>query len=289
MGPGVLPASVTPLLPNGDVDHVGVVRLLAHFKTSGCSGVVLAGTNGEGPSLSAVEKRDLVKGAVNALEGFPIVLGVATSSLDEAIWSCESARKVGAAGALVMAPGYFREASADGIAQWFEALASKTELPLLIYNFPQRNGIVIPAETIARLCRLDNVHGLKDSSGDLANVPSFAEAAKGKLLYTGAESILLECLSAGWSGTISGASNVLAGWLSQIVREWSTDRESAETKYALIAKGLKALRSGAQPGLNKGVLHHMNLLDNPAPKLPLLPLAEAEVLAAWEELKPLVA
>src|SRR5690349_2804546 len=95
--PGVYPASVTPMLSDGQVDMPSVARILAHFKAAGCKGAVLAGTNGEGPSLSAVEKRDLIRIAVPIFPELKVVAGIATPSLDEAIWLASQAHKAGAA------------------------------------------------------------------------------------------------------------------------------------------------------------------------------------------------
>jgi len=165
MKPGVYPAAVTPLSAKGEVDLPAVARLMAWYKAGGCTGVVLAGTNGEGPSLSAVEKRDLVRGAVPLADGLDIVLGVATPSLDEAIWLCKQANNASAKAVLLMPPGYFREVSEDGVAKWFEAVLDASPIPILIYNFPKMTGITLSAETMARLSVHDKMIGLKDSSG----------------------------------------------------------------------------------------------------------------------------
>src|SRR4051812_46324331 len=114
MNRGCYPAAVTPFREDGEVDQPGMARLLAWFESQGCAGAVLAGTNGEGPSLSAVEKRDLLRAMLPMRGKLELILGVATPSLSEAIWSCRQVAKAGATAALVMAPGYFREASEDG-------------------------------------------------------------------------------------------------------------------------------------------------------------------------------
>src|SRR5438132_298207 len=112
---GCYPAAVTPFREDGEVDQPGMARLLAWFESQGCAGAVLAGTNGEGPSLSAIEKRDLLRAMMPVRGSIDLILGVATPSLSEAVWSCKQAAKIGAAAALVMAPGYFREATEQGI------------------------------------------------------------------------------------------------------------------------------------------------------------------------------
>jgi 4-hydroxy-tetrahydrodipicolinate synthase len=285
---GVLPASVTPFLPDGSIDLAGVARLIAWFQSHGSDGIVLAGTNGECASLSAIEKRDLVKAVVPVAGEIPIVLGVATSSLEEAVWSLETARKAGAAAGLVMPPAFFREATEEGMALWFERLVARTELPVLLYNFPQRSGFAFSPDLVHRLCNLDGVAGLKDSSGNQANIESFAQAGRGKKLYLGDETLLAQGLEAGWSGAISGASNILAGWLSIIVRDWTVDQESSATKLAYIGPALAALRTKPQPQINKWLLRRLGVIDSADPRLPLVVLDDEVGEALWNQVKVFV-
>jgi len=290
MKPGVYPAAVTPFDAKGAIDLVAVARLMAWFKAANCAGVVVAGTNGEGPSLSAVEKRDLIKGAVGLADGLEVLLGVSTPSLDEAKWLCKQAHHAGAHAVLLMPPGFFRDAGDSGIAGWFEAVLDSSPLPIVVYNFPQRTGITLPPETMARLCRHERMMGLKDSSGRAENMPQYASALEGsgKSLFVGDETLLLHALSHGWTGTISGAANVLPRWLSQIVAEWATDRESAETKFALIGPALAAIRTSPQPAANKQILFELGVLPSPDVRLPLELSASERVQDALAEVRRLV-
>lgn len=280
--PGAYPASVTPFDSAGRVDMPGVARLAAWFRSRGCAGLVVAGTNGEGPSLSAMEKRDLVRSAVSFAGDMPVVLGIATPSLDEAIWLCKQSHAAGAAAALVMAPSYFRDASEEGLALWFETLMDRSPLDVLIYNFPQRTGITLTADFVARLARHERMIGLKDSSGNRENLVSYAQAVAGKQLFVGDESLLIEALRAGWTGTISGAANVIPDWLSAIVADWATDPESAETKHALVMPAIEALRRSPQPATNKEMLRRRGIIDHAAPRLPLLPASPETLGHVWE-------
>jgi 4-hydroxy-tetrahydrodipicolinate synthase len=286
---GVFPASVTPFDLGGQVGMPAVARLLAWFRANGCAGVVFAGTNGEGPSLSTVEKRDLVRGAVPLADGLDVILGIATASLEEAVWSCRQAHSAGARAALVMAPAYFRDAGDEGIAQWFEALLDRSPLDVLVYNFPQRTGITLSPELMFRLSKRERMIGLKDSSGNAANVADYAEALRGtgRSMFVGDETLLVEALRAGWSGTISGAANVLPNWISAIVADWSQARESAETKHALILPALQALRRSPQPGANKVILRRLGVLETSALRLPLIAPEETSVDPAWEDIRKL--
>jgi 4-hydroxy-tetrahydrodipicolinate synthase len=259
-----------------------MARLLARFESEGCKGVVLAGTNGEGPSLSAVEKRDLVRAMMPVRGNLEIIAGVATPSLDEAIWLCNQAAKDGAAAALVMAPGYFREATEDGIALWFEALMDAIRIPVLVYNFPQRTGITLSADLIHRLSGHAGFAGLKDSSGNRDNLADYRSAVGSEpVLFVGNETLLLEALAGGWTGTISGASNVVARWLVQVILE-SGDARTA--KFSLLLPVLEAIRRSPQPASHKAVLQQLGILDCGDLRLPLQAAPESAVSDVREAL-----
>lgn len=270
-GPGVYPASVTPLQANGAVDIPGLARLLAWFEAGGCRGAVLAGTHGEGPSLSAVEKRDMLAAAMEVRGKLDLVLGIATPSLHEATWLCRQAARLGAIGVLVMPPFYFREAPEAGIEAWFDALLEDAPLPVLAYNFPQKTGVTLSADLLGRLARHTALVGAKDSSGDPANLSAYRAALGPEAaLYVGNETLLLDALRAGWTGTISGAANVLPDWLSQIRAEWDTYPESAEAKFAILRPAIDALRSLPQPAGSKGALAKMGVLPSGRVRPPLI-------------------
>jgi len=266
METGVYPAMVTPMHPGGEVDVPSTVRLALWFGSQGCRGVVLAGTNGEGPSLAAVEKRDLVRSVVAATDGMPVVIGIATPSLSEAAWLCEQSRKAGAMAALVMAPAYFREAPPDAVAEWYEALFAATTLPCIVYNFPQRTGYTFDGEFIARLSRHERMIGVKDSSGHAANLPIYRQTCPGSL-FVGDETLLLDALDAGWQGTISGASNQVARELSEIVRQYPD--ESARVHFELTRPRIEAIRAVPQPMGHKRWMRDNGILDSDAVRLPL--------------------
>jgi 4-hydroxy-tetrahydrodipicolinate synthase len=265
----VYPASVTPFSERGEIDAAGVTRLLARFKAAGCHGVVLAGTNGEGPSLSTYEKRDLLKLAADLGTGLDLVLGIATSSMTEAVWQAKHARADGATACLVMPPSYFTEAGQEGIARWFEAVFEESGCPLIVYNFPKRTGIRLEPDTIARLAENDGVLGFKDSSGEPANLPTYKRHSAGKALYVGNESLLLKALESGWSGTISGVANVIGEWLVRIVADWKTQNESACAKFEFISTAIDLMRSAPQPLANKHLLSKLGVLDGCSVRLPL--------------------
>lgn len=275
---GVYPAAVTPMDDQGQVDEASVARLLAYFEAAGCRGVVLAGTNGEGPSLSAYEKRDLLRTAERCKGRLDLILGIATPSLDEAKWSCQQAAKNGASAVLVMPPSYFRSATEKGVAAWFYRLADESPCPIIAYNFPKMTGFTMSAAFVADLAGHERIVGFKDSSGERANIEAYRRAVpEGKNLFVGDETLLLETLQAGWTGTISGAANCVPQWLAKVVADLD------EAKFKILLPVIQAIRAQRQPAANKAVLHALGVIASPSPRLPLEPENPAEVLQALEE------
>ena len=252
---------------DSSVDVPGMVRLLSHARTMELPGAVIAGSTGEGPSLAAVEKRDLVRLACSTHPELSVVIGIATASLVEAAWLAEQSRKAGAIAALVMPPAFFREADDDAIAEWYEELFRRTTLPILIYNFPLRSGRVISPALLGRLSRRDECIGVKDSSGDPANLRAYREVVpNGKSLLVGDERLLRRAKEAGWTGSISGASNVLGHWLQTI---WRSPDPEGEDKLGLIIPGLETLRKAGLPAITKSLLVEMGIIDCAQVRLPL--------------------
>lgn len=280
---GVYPAAVTPFLPNGKVDMPAVARLLAHFEAAGCVGVTLAGSNGEGPSLSAVEKRDLIKEAIPLKGTLNLMLGVCTSSLNEAQWLCDQAAKAGALAVTLMPPGYFREADPRGILDWFHTILKDAPLPILIYNFPQRCGFTLEPQFLSELAEHANFAGVKDSSGEIANLPTFKRVLPDHALFVGNEILLWPALDQGWSGTISGAANALAPWLCRIVAEFGT--ESGETKFELVRGPLQILRDSPQPSVYKAILHKIGVLPSDTMRLPLQACDDEAIVSIIEKMQ----
>jgi|CXWL01.1.fsa_nt_gi 4-hydroxy-tetrahydrodipicolinate synthase len=270
--PGVYPASVTPFTEKGRIDPNGVARLLSFFDASGCQGAVLAGTNGEGPSLSAVEKRDLLQLAVPLKGKLDLILGVATPSLDEAQWLCKRAAEFGATAVLLMPPFYFKSASDQAIVDWFLEILDKSPAPILAYNFPKATGITISAKMMEDLASHSNLAGCKDSSGDRQNLVEYRQAIQrpDQVLFVGDETLLLDALESGWTGTISGASNILCRFLSAVVGDWvDGNRESAGVKFELALPVISRLRASVQPSMNKACLATLGVIERSDVRLPL--------------------
>jgi len=249
MRSGSYVALVTPFSPLGTIDLPAVARLLAHHEACGTTGVVLAGTNGEGVSLSGPEKRELVEFAVQNAGGLDVVCGLATCSLTEAVWLSRRAQEAGAVATLAMPPFYFRSVSEAGVEKWFRALLESAPIPCILYNFPQNTGIALSPELVRRLFDLPHVIGVKDSSGDPASLKAYAEIAieQGKQVFVGDERLITECLAAGGAGTISGLANSYPRLVSRVANGDADLQPVVNEAHA-------AIKKHPQPAVHKHVL-----------------------------------
>ena len=282
---GVYPASVTPFNRTGEIDAEGVLKLLAFFESAGCQGVVLAGTNGEGPSLSAIEKRDLLRIAAAGKGNLKIILAIATSSLQEGKWLCQQTAKSGGDAVLVMAPSYFRREGNQGIREWFQELMDDSPMPVLLYNYPKINGVTLDKELVESLAGHRNFGGIKDSSGDRLNLEMYRGICHSECaLFVGDERLLYDALVAGWTGTISGAANLVPGWLSRVVSEFQGHhQDQAQVTFSFILAVIERIRSFSQPEANKYTLQSWDLIESGLPRLPLKELSCPELAIFIEE------
>ncbi len=203
----VVTAMVTPFDDDLAVDHDAAVGLARWLADHGSTGLVLAGTTGESPTLSDDEKLELFRGVASAVT-VPVVAGVGSADTRHSVELARAASACGVAGVLVVTPYYSRPSQA-GLLAHFQAVAGATDLPVMIYDIPPRTGRKVATATLAALAReVPNVVAVKDATADppeaarlLAQVPTSFE------LYSGDDAYTLPLLAVGAVGVISVASH----------------------------------------------------------------------------------
>lgn len=273
---GVYPAAVTPLTDQRQLCVPSLARLLTFFETAGCAGVVLGGTNGEGPSFGAPFRRNLVAEAIPLRGRLKVLLGLATSGLDEAIWLSKQAAKLGADGVLALPPFFWRDAPEEGALQWMDALLEASPLPVLVYNFPKRCGFTIQSQHLERWSRWDAFAGVKDSSGEHANLTEYQVGAE-RSRFVGDETLLQDALRAGWNGSISGLANVAPHVLVKCLND--------PTLFQFAVPTFRQLRGLSQPATHKAVLKELGILSTSVVAPPLVEAEETQVRLALKLLR----
>ena len=203
----VLTAMVSPFDAHGALDIDAAVALATWLVDQGNEGLVVAGTTGESPTLSIDEKLQLFEAVAQAVT-VPVIAGTTGSNTTHDIGLTEEAGRLGVAGILAVCP-YYNRPSQAGIETHFRAIASSTDLPVVLYDIPIRAGRKIESTTIVRLAAdVPNILALKDAAKNpgataavVANTPAEFE------VYSGDDSMTLPLLAVGAVGAIGVATH----------------------------------------------------------------------------------
>ena len=209
----ILVPMVTPFDAGGRVDEEATVRLMHHLVEQGADGLVLAGTTGEAATLSDQEQLDLIGLAVREVgDRCTVVAGVGSNDTRHAVYLTEKASELGPDALLSVNP-YYNRPSRRGIIRHFEEVDRATNLPILLYNIPQRTGADMPNDLLAELAQLEHVVGVKQSNPDnLAKID-------GLQIYAGDDAKLAEVLDMGEPGGILVAAHLFAAEMRRMVDE----------------------------------------------------------------------
>ena len=210
---GVLTAMVTPFDSNGELDEDATARLVRHLLENGSDGLVLAGSTGEGATLTDEEKVRLWEVGVAESGDAPIIAGTGTYDTRHSVELTERAHEVGVDAMLVVTPYYVRP-NRRGIKAHYEAVAAATDRPIVAYNIPSRTATDMPNDLLAELAAdIDNVSAVKQARyEDLAPID-------GMDLLAGNDDVFADVMDMGGTGIISVASNLIGTELRRIVDE----------------------------------------------------------------------
>ena len=227
---GTFTALVTPFR-NGAIDVAAFENLIESQIAAGVTGIVAVGTTGESPTLSHEERQKLIRLAVaTAKNRCQVLAGTGSNATQHAVTDTKMAEKLGADGALLVAP-YYNKPSQEGLFRHFKTIADATSLPIMLYNIPGRCGVDIACDTVTRLaneCR--NIVTIKEASGSVERVSELcARLPESFTVLSGDDSLTLPFMSVGAVGVVSVASNLFPAEVCALVRAY----ECGDTKLAL--------------------------------------------------------
>lgn len=270
---GSLVALVTPMHPDGSVDHGALVALVERQVVAGTAAIVSVGTTGESATLSVAEHTEVVRRTVDAAAGrVPVIAGTGANSTDEAIHLTEAARRAGADAALLVTP-YYNKPPQEGLYRHFRAVAEAVDIPQILYNVPGRTGCDLLPATVARLAAVPGIVGIKEALGDLDRVrelvalglPDFA-------LYSGDDATARASILAGFHGDISVTANAApAAMAAMCAAALAGDAEEGARLDAGLAGLHRALFAEPNPIPVKWALAELGLVAAGI-RLPLVPL-----------------
>ena len=280
---GSIVALVTPFR-NGELDEQAFQSLVAWHLEEGTQGFVPVGTTGESPTLDHAEHERVIELCVAAVAGrAPVIAGTGSNSTGEAISLTRHAKRAGADAALVVTP-YYNKPTQEGLYAHYRAIHDAVDLPLIIYNIPGRSVVDMTPETMARLARLPNIVGVKDSSADIVRpLHTHAACGGGFCQLSGEDANIVAFLAHGGHGCISVTANVAPLLCAQLHRAWRDGRpDEALAVHRRLLPLHKALFCETSPAPAKYALSRLGR-SSAEVRLPLVELSErgrAEIDAA---------
>ena len=273
-------AMVSPFAPDGSLDLNRARELARHLVENASTGLVVAGTTGESPTLSHDEKLQLFKAVKEAVD-VPVIANVGSNNTRASVELAREAAELGVAALLAVVP-YYNKPSQEGLFQHFKAIAEATPLPLVLYNLPGRTSRNMEAATTARLSEIPNIIATKESSGDPTQWARTKMLAKDDfLLISGNDSDTLPMLALGAVGVISVISHIAGKQMKQMMDAfWSGDLKMALDIHCRLLPVVDALfpPSSSNPIPLKAALK-LQKFDCGGLRLPLVEANEAETEA----------
>jgi 4-hydroxy-tetrahydrodipicolinate synthase len=245
----VVTAMITPMRDDGAVDYAEARRLASWLCEHGSTGLVLAGTTGESPTLRDDEKVKLFREIVAEVGGrAKVIANTGGNDTHHSIELSKQAQACGVDALLVVGP-YYNKPPQAGLIGHFSAIADAVEIPIVVYNIPSRTAVNILPETIATLSDHPRIAGVKESSGDLMQIGELiTKVAKDFDVYSGDDHLTLPIMAIGGCGVVSVASHV-AGEQIRAMCDAYTDGDvlQAAQLHAAVLPLIKALFAVTSP------------------------------------------
>ena len=264
----ILTAMVTPFDADGAVDEEAAVALMHHLVEHGSDGLVICGTTGEASTLNDEEHLGFIRLAVEEMRGTgtTIVAGVGSNDTRHAVEMTARATDLGPDALLHVNP-YYNRPSRRGIVCHYEEVCRATDLPIVLYNIPQRTGADMPNDLLAELAQLENIVAVKQ-----ANAANLAKV-DGLQIYAGNDDLLADVLDMGEAGGILVASHLFGEEMHRMADEPERRREINQSLDDVYRDMPVAPLAAA----TKAALHLLGILPNATPRLPYVELDEQEL------------
>lgn len=217
---GIIAAMVTSMNEDESLNMEEIQRQVDRQIAAGVNGVFCLGTNGEAYILSEEEKLRIIEAVVKAADGrVPVYAGTGMPGTADTIRLSRKAKELGADVLSVISP-YFAAISQEEIYNHYAELAGAVNMPIVMYNMPARTGNNIAPDTVARLSKIDNIIGVKDSSGNFDNMKQYIELTDPEnfRVLSGNDALILWNLLAGGAGGITAVANIYPETMVSIYR-----------------------------------------------------------------------
>jgi len=271
-GSGV--AIVTPF-KNGKIDFEKLEELLNWHVEEGTDAIIICGTTGEAATLNDEEHKEAMRFTVEKIDGrIPVIAGTGSNDTAYCIQLSQYAEKAGADGLLLVTP-YYNKTTQKGLIAHYTAVADAVNIPIILYNVPGRTGVNILPATLAQLSKHPNIRGIKEASGNIAQVAEIARLVPEDFyIYSGNDDMIVPLMSLNGSGVISVVANILPRETHDMVQKFLDGDVKGSCQLQLKMKALiDALFIEVNPIPVKAAMNLMNLCSQEL-RLPLIEMSD---------------
>lgn len=206
---GCATALITPFTENG-VNFNEYGKILESQIACGVNALVVLGTTGEPATMTDEEKEETIRFAVRTVNGrAKVIVGTGSNCTAKAVTAAKQAERLGADGILAVTP-YYNKCTQKGIVSYYREICEAVSLPVICYNVPGRTGVNILPDTMAKIAEIPNIAGIKEASGNMAQVMETMKTIRGQCdLYSGEDALNFPILAVGGTAVISVVSNLV--------------------------------------------------------------------------------
>jgi dihydrodipicolinate synthase len=207
---GIIPAVITPLTPEGKFNEKAMRKFINHLIAGGIHGLFIVGTTGEPYGFTPEEKRFIWQVSMDETKGrVPVYAGVNGITTREAVEVAKVAEECHVDAISVLTPMFISPSQAQ-LVDHYKNIAKSTKLPVLLYNNPPKTGVSLSVDSVAKLAEVDNIVGIKDSSGDFTLTAEYIRTTRGKnfSVLLGRDTLIYAGLCYGATGSIASCANV---------------------------------------------------------------------------------
>ena len=273
---GIIPAMVTPLLGDEELNEPSLRRLVNFLIDGGVHGLLPLGTTGEAWALARGQRRRIIEVVVDEARGrVPVYAGTGAPSTREVISLNRDAAEVGGVAAVTVITPFFVTPSQQELYEHYARIAEASPLPVILYNNPRFTGLNLNVETVERLAHHGNIIGIKDSSANLTQAASYVTACPaGFAVFMGADTQVLAGLVYGCAGAVVTTGNAAPRIAVEIYEKYSAgDIAGARAAQERLALLRNAINMGTFPLVVKEALNLMGMDVGPCHR-PIAPLSD---------------
>ena len=284
---GMATAIVTPMTKT-DIDYEALGRFIEFQIENGINAIVVMGTTGENATIEYCDQKEVIRFTVEKVAGrVPVIAGTGTNNTDHVLSNTRNACEVGVDAVLVVTP-YYNKATQNGLYQFFTTIADASSVPVILYNVPSRTGCNLLPKTVARLAEHPNIVGVKEATGNVAQMVEIMHLCGDKIdVYSGEDALTVPMLAMGAAGTISVLSNVVPKEsVAMTDAFFAGDLKTAAKLQCDMLPLINALFSEVNPIPAKAAVSAMGFGEENL-RLPLTPMEDGNRAVLFEEMRKL--